>query len=173
MPEARGGSTNLAAAILFVAIGAFIGVDLVLDYGSGTDPLHLVVEFTILSLAAAGAVWLVVRFLRLRESSRALQRDLESARDEARRWRGESRELLEGFGAAIDRQFERWQLTPAESEVGLLLLKGLSQKEIAGVRGTSERTVKQQAKAVYLKAGLAGRSELSAFFLEDILLPRD
>lgn len=42
---------------------------------------------------------------------------------------------------------------------------------MARARGTSERTARQQALAVYRKAGLAGRAELSAFFLEDLLLP--
>lgn len=72
---------------------------------------------------------------------------------------------------AIDRQFERWGLFAAEREVALLLLKGLSHKEVASARETSERTVRQQALAVYRKAGLSGRAELAAFFLEDLLLP--
>ena len=62
-------------------------------------------------------------------------------------------------------------LTPAEREVGLLLLKGLSHKEAADVRNTSETTIRQQALAVYRKAGLRNRADLSAFFLEDLLLP--
>ena len=49
----------------------------------------------------------------------------------------------------------------------------LSFKEAAAVRDTSERTVREQARSLYKKAGLAGRSELSAFFLEDLLLPRE
>ncbi len=36
----------------------------------------------------------------------------------------------------------------------------------------SERTVRQHAIAVYSKSGLAGRAELAAFFLEDLLLPQ-
>ena len=55
--------------------------------------------------------------------------------------------------------------------MALLLLKGLSIKEIAQVRGVSERTVHEQARAVYSKAGLTGRTALSAFFLEDLLAP--
>ena len=39
------------------------------------------------------------------------------------------------------------------------------------MRETSERTVRQQSLAVYRKAGLTGRAELSAFFLEDLLAP--
>ena len=73
--------------------------------------------------------------------------------------------------AGIERQFERWDLPVAEKDVALLLLKGLSYKEIAIARDTSERTVREQGRAVYRKSGLGGRSELSAFFLEDLLLP--
>jgi DNA-binding NarL/FixJ family response regulator len=91
---------------------------------------------------------------------------------EAEQWRQEARQALEGLGAAIDREFGKWGLTEAEREVALLLLKGLSHKEIASERHTSEGTVRQQALAVYRKAGLTGRSNLAAFFLEGLTLPR-
>lgn len=159
--------------VLFGAISVLIGWDLVMDYESGTDWLHLAIESLILLAAAAGLVWLCLRFLLLRNAAQLLKRDLMAARAEAQKWREESRDLLRGLGVAIERQFVRWKLTPAESEVGLLLLKGLSHKEAARTRGTSERTVRQQARSLYLKAGLAGRSELAAFFLEDLLLPHD
>lgn len=90
-------------------------------------------------------------------------------RAEASSWRQEARDALVGLSDAIDRQFTRWELTQAEREVALLLLKGLSHKEIATVRGTSERTVRQQSLTVYRKSEVAGRAELSAFFLEDLL----
>ena len=60
-------------------------------------------------------------------------------------------------------------MTQAEMEVGMLMLKGFSHPEIADVRAASERTIRDQARAVYRKSGLARRSELSAFFLEDLL----
>ncbi|MBT8470373.1 MAG: helix-turn-helix transcriptional regulator [Myxococcales bacterium] len=66
---------------------------------------------------------------------------------------------------------DRWRLSPAEKEVALLLLKGLSHKEIAKVRSVTETTARQQARAVYRKAGLSGRHDLAAFFLEDLMLP--
>ena len=75
------------------------------------------------------------------------------------------------LGAAIDQQLERWGLTAAEKEVALLLLKGLSHKEIATARDVAESTVRQQARALYRKAGLGGRHDLAAFFLEDLLGP--
>jgi DNA-binding CsgD family transcriptional regulator len=78
-----------------------------------------------------------------------------------------------GLGEAIDRQLDRWGLSPAEKDVALLLLKGLSHKEIGQIRGVSEATVRQQARALYQIGGLEGRHDLVAFFLEDLLGPRE
>lgn len=94
-----------------------------------------------------------------------------AARRQAVRWQEQNRELIRGLGSAIEVQFSEWQLTRAETEIGLMLLKGLSHKEIAALRQTSERTIREQARAVYRKSGLAGRSSLAAFFLEDLLPP--
>ena len=80
--------------------------------------------------------------------------------------------MLDGLGEAIEQQFTRWNLTDAEREVALLLLKGLShQGDRRACAAVSERTVREQARAVYTKAGLTGRAALSAFFLEDLLAP--
>jgi DNA-binding NarL/FixJ family response regulator len=79
--------------------------------------------------------------------------------------------MLRGLGEEIDRQLRDWGLTPVERETALLLLKGFEHKEIAALQEKSERTVRQHAVAVYRKSGLAGRAQLSAFFLEDLLLP--
>ena len=72
---------------------------------------------------------------------------------------------------AIDRQLGRWNLTTAEKEVAFLLLKGFGFKEIATLRNTSEKTARAQSTSVYAKAGLRGRTELAAFFLEDLMAP--
>jgi len=52
-------------------------------------------------------------------------------------------------------------------------LKGLSLKEIAEIRKTSEKTARAQCTPIYEKSGLSGRSELAAFFLEDLLVPKE
>ena len=78
----------------------------------------------------------------------------------------------QGLGSAISRQFDEWGLSEAEAEIGLFLLKGLSLQEVADLRRTSERTAREQARAVYRKSGLAGRNELAAYVLEDLLPPR-
>ncbi len=122
-----------------------------------------------LSLLGLAVMWSQLR--RMEARARDLEIDLDGTRADLARWRAEAQDALRGLGTAIDRQFERWELTPAEREVALLLLKGLALKDVANLRSTSERTVRQQTLAIYRKAGLAGRAELSAFFLEDLLLP--
>lgn len=77
------------------------------------------------------------------------------------------------WGEAIDEQFDRWHLTPAEREVALLLLKGHSHKAIAKHTDRSPQTVRQHAASVYEKGSLSGRAELAAYFLADLMLPRD
>jgi DNA-binding CsgD family transcriptional regulator len=109
---------------------------------------------------------------RLKQRADDLEQRLAASRSEADVWRREAGELIAGLSAAIDRQLDQWALSPAEKEVALLLLKGLSHKEIAEVRGVSEATVRQQARALYRKAGLNGRHDLAAFFLEELLEPK-
>jgi putative tricarboxylic transport membrane protein len=84
----------------------------------------------------------------------------------------QTEELLSGLSEQIEKQFAQWALTAAEREVAMLLLKGLRLKEIASMRNTSERTVRQQALTIYRKAGLEGRTDLAAFFLETLLQER-
>ena len=59
----------------------------------------------------------------------------------------------------IDRGLEKLSLTEREREVAKLLLKGLSNAEIARVTALSEKTVKQYFTQVFQKAGVAGRGE--------------
>ncbi len=166
-PRFRGGLTALLAAI-----AVFGAVDLYLDRPATPFSLHVLFELAFISLCLGGVAYLWRGWhgaqARLAGSEQAL-RDREVERD---RWRDEANRLLAGLGVAIEAQFERWGLTPAEKEVALLLLKGLGHKEAAAVLDRSERTVRQHAIAVYRKSGLAGRAELAAFFLEDLLLPQ-
>ena len=72
---------------------------------------------------------------------------------------------------AMQRQFDDWQLTESEQDVVILMLKGLTFREIAQLRETREKTVRQQASTVYRKANVMSRNELAAWFFEDLLEP--
>ena len=125
---------------------------------------------------AVGICLGVNRILALHRRTRELTREaselseqLQRSCADAERWQEETRELSQGLGALIDRQFAQWGLTRAEREIALLILKGFSHKEIAALRTVGEATVRQQATAIYRKSGVSNRQELSAFFLEDLL----
>jgi len=62
--------------------------------------------------------------------------------------------------AAVTEAFARARLTPRESEIALLALKGLSSPEIAQVLGMSDKTVRQHLSRVYEKHGVSSRGEL-------------
>jgi len=163
--------TVLGTLAVLVAIAVLVAADLWTDWGTGASTAHLLVEAGAIVLALAGAVALIARLRALILERRELHGALRASRADAARWRTEARDLLSGLGSAIDRQFERWELTPAEREVAMLLLKGLSHRDIAEMRGVSERTVRQQSHSVYGKAELEGRADLAAFFLEGLWLP--
>jgi DNA-binding CsgD family transcriptional regulator len=160
----------IAAALLVTC--TLIGIDLFNDSGEGVASWHVVIE------AGAGLVSLVALFVLLRGTftlRRRLDQEIASSsalRQEAARWRAEARRHVEGLAMAIDQQLTKWRLTEAEKEVAFLLLKGYGLKEIARARNTSEKTARAQSTAIYAKAGLSGRSELAAFFLEDLLVPQ-
>lgn len=77
--------------------------------------------------------------------------------------------LSGAFMETVDRQFSAWGLTNAERDVAFCLLKGLSTLDIAGLRSTSEGTVKAQMNAVYRKAKVSNRAQLVSLFIDDLL----
>jgi DNA-binding CsgD family transcriptional regulator len=161
-----------ALAAVIGGIALLLGVE-VIDQPDATalDLLLELINITPIVMTSVGLVLLFQVAQRQRDDQAQLIRDLELARAQGQRWRAEARSHLIGLGEAIEAQFSRWNLTAAERDVALLLLKGLSLKEIATIRASSERTVREQARALYAKAGLTGRAALSAFFLEDLSAP--
>lgn len=159
------------ALSLFVFV--LIAADLRGDYSDGVSLRHVFTEVIILMISLASIVYFGQLYYQFSQSKiKLLTKDLAVAHEQAQQWRATNHELIAGLAVQIRKQFDLWQLTPAESEVGMLMLKGLSHSEIANLRHASERTIRDQVRAIYRKAGLTGRTALSAFFLEDLLLPK-
>lgn len=176
--DVRGQAPPRVLGALFVVMAALVGIDLVTDFANDPTPFHVAIELVVVVLGFAGAVVIALRLRRsaqaaqeLRTRADELAETLRVTEAEAARWRRDAADLIAGLSAAIDAQFARWELSPAEREIALLLLKGLSHKEIADIRSVNETTVRQQARSLYKKAGLSGRNDLAAFFLEDLLGP--
>lgn len=156
---------------MLLLIAALVAFDVGTDLLQGASRGHVVLEIAAGIAAVVGAAYLLRDALRLRRRLATQARDLSAYRAQAAAWQAQARRHVEGLARSIDLQLEQWQLSVAEKEIAFLLLKGLSLKEIARLRGTAEKTVRAQSAAVYAKSGLAGRTELSAFFLEDLLVP--
>ena len=121
--------------------------------------------------SAVGVALLVQRMHVQHEEKMTLIRDLEVARSEGDNWRSKVQSHMAGIRIEMEKQFEEWGMTTAEQEIGMLILKGLSHKEVASLRGTSEATVRQQAQSIYHKSNLPGKTAFSAYFLEDVFSP--
>ena len=95
----------------------------------------------------------------------ALRRSLRRTADMEDRLRAASG----AFHELLMDRFDDWALTPAERDVALFVVKGCTTAEIAGLRGTSEGTVKAQTAAIYRKAGVTGRPGLLSLFIEQLM----
>lgn len=95
----------------------------------------------------------------------ALRRSLQRTQEAEAKLRAASGAFMD----LLEERFTTWGLTPAERDVALFAIKGMSTAEIAQLRQTSEGTVKAQTAAIYRKAGINGRPQLLSLFIEDMM----
>ncbi len=147
-----------------------VGMDRLVDPGPiGNAELALdFFESALLVGVMMASALVVLRMTDLERNTAGMHADLERARRDGESWRRQSRRLVSSLTDAISQQFDAWGLTPAEADIAGLMLKGMSLKEIAALRKTSEATIRQQAQGIYRKSALSNRAELSAYFLEDL-----
>lgn len=151
--------------VVFLGIN---GLDLFTDYSDGVGLVHLIHEGVFILLSLGVLVWLVTRLLSMRRQLARLASKLDQAKSVSL---AASQDILDSrthLNDVVKQQFSEWKLSNSEAEVGRLLLKGLSIREIAEVRHTQEKTVRSQASSIYRKASLEGRHAFAAWFLEEI-----
>jgi len=143
-------------AIILASAMLFFAYDIAADLQDDSESiLHIAIEALVFIAVST------VLFIELRRVSR-LKITVHQERDRNARLSGELLAVMQG-------QFADWGLSPSECEVALLLIKGLSMKEISAARDVKEKTVRQQATGIYAKSGYAGRHELAAHFIEDLM----
>lgn len=155
----------LSAIILGIAL-IFLAYDISIDifYHSGWQ--HTVLELLIFTFLVI-CIFLINLTLNRNENmlyESLLGKDFEILTLQERNYK-----ISTAIKLNISKQFLDWTLTESECEIGFLLIKGFSNKEIAALRSTEEKTIRDQSSSIYHKAKIRGRSELSAFFLEDLL----
>ncbi len=116
---------------------------------------HEIVQLITIVALLLGAIMGIVAFRNLARQRREMARQMLVARS--------------SFHELIQQSFAEWGLTPSERDVGLFILKGLTNAEIAEVRGKSIGTIKAQVNAVFRKAGANGRTQLISLFMEELI----
>lgn len=145
-------------------------LDVLTDISLGVPAWHIFEESLIVLASACGMVFLLLEIRRRTKHIAHLKSALAASDDKLLNISEEMKVARTKYSEVIYQQFNDWQLTKSEQEVAMLLLKGLSFREISGVRDTQEKTVRQQASKIYSKANVEGRHEFSAWFLDDFLV---
>ena len=142
-----------AAASLQLASGGAFLLDALSELGEDSA-WHVSTEIlAVLALWTGGAITLW-GLRRLMTRNAAVEEQLDAATG--------------AFHEVLSRKFDAWGLTPSERDVALLAVKGLSTQEIAALRQTREGTIRAQQTSIYRKAGVSGRPDLLAQFIEEI-----
>lgn len=159
--------------LILLGISLMTIIDIVTDTKEGVAWWHVSVEGTVALITMVGVFYLLKGTFNLKHSLENEREISSNLLEESKRWKEKSKKYLDGLSHSIDEQLTKWELTKSEKEVAFLILKGFSFKEIGEVRETTEKTARSQSALIYSKAGLSNRSQLSAFFLEDLLLPNN
>lgn len=160
---------RILTGILLFIISFLTTIDIIEDVQEGTNLRHLGLDLGIAVASIVMAVFLVWRLSRDKDKILTLSKEKKILEEIAQKHLNKTKFVVEGLSTYIDQEFTNWNLSNAEREVALLMIKGLSASEIAEIRASTEKTVRHQSTAVYKKAGVKGRGELQAYFLEDLL----
>lgn len=157
-------------------ISLLIVVAVLHSYGFGLDIsqadrplLHLFVDAVVVLVSFVGVGYLTWENHHKRKEIEALHTQLHHSHTRISDLHKKLQQASSSYIEVVHEQLQVWELSPTEKQVALLLLKGLSFEEIAAIRATKEKTVRQQAIAIYRKSGLNGRHEFAAWFFEDFL----
>lgn len=156
-------------ALLLILIIIFKLGDLYVDFANQVESHHLIQEIILIILSSAIFVFLAFDIKKRSKQAHLLAQQLRVSKTHYDNLSKKVVETKTQFFEGIAEQFEQWELTKTEKEVALLLVKGLSNFEIAEVRGKSEKTISHQASSVYKKANITGRHELAALFFEELI----
>lgn len=116
---------------------------------------HLVAE----TIATVGVG---IAFLINQDALRRSVREAAAVKDRLNALRGD-------FDRHMHERFSNWGLSPAESDVALLTVRGLKIAEIAEIRGAQIGTIKSQLSTIFKKSGATTRTEFVARFVDDFL----
>ena len=160
---------NILLNILFLFItSTFVGLDVMTDIQEGLPMRHYLHEVALITGCFGWIGAQIYLILRRDKKLSMILNSLKRVEDERDFYLNKVSHFKAQFNDLIDEQFKLWGLSIGERDVAILLIKGLTMKEIADLRQTAEGTVRQQAQNIYKKSHLHSRQQLSAYFLDDL-----
>lgn len=147
----------------------FIFLDIVQELSSGLGVEFVILEIAICLSSFIGFFSMLRKYLQEKNVSANLNEELANLRIDSAHWRKKVQLISSQFSDALEEQLEEWWLSSSEKEITILLMKGMSAKEIAELRGISEKTVRTHLTSVYKKSKLNNRYELAAYFLDGLV----
>lgn len=159
---------TLFVVFVLIVFGTSV-VEIVTEFMNGETLTTMVDDMSGVAVSALVLMGFAYERRAQHKALKDLRGKLESARGQLAKLDARSPQLAGQYRAVMQKQFDAWSLTASEQDVVIGMLKGLSFREIAELRQTREKTVRQQATSVYRKAGVNSRNELTAWFFEDML----
>ena len=165
--------TQLALLLLFISI-VLIGVDVTMgileDKGDvGAVLFDLGIEFAIIFSSLGAFLIMIQKYKEERLASRVLSERSVQLMEEIETREVELSGLRDDFTEYMKNQFLKWELTKSEREIAYLLILGLRVKKIAESRFVADKTIMNHTKSIYDKASVAGRHELAAYFVKNLM----
>lgn len=160
---------DLLVVLVLVLVIIFNALDIISDINTHASILHIVQESIMILLSLGLISVLIINLKKQKKELTLLAQELASTEQTLAQTDQRMQLARQEYSKLIKAQFKTWQFSHSEQEIALLLLKGLSFNEIAAVRQTKEKTVRQQASEIYRKSGVSGRHAFSAWFFEDFL----
>ncbi len=156
---------NHLIVVMLLLSTSIYGYDLIYDFANELKQHFFIELFSFLLLIVVSYIFVISKI----KNDDYVISIINKKENELKKTKRANEALLAGIYQKIIAKFLEWQFTKTEIEIALLLIKGFSIKEIANLRGNSDRTISEHARSIYHKAKVIGRAELAAFFLEDIL----
>lgn len=156
--------------LFFIIFTIAIGLDLGIVYDGNPEVLKYLqfIELTIFALGIIG----FYQILSLKNENRKNTSLISHIENEKRLLQESHITSTDHFFQLIERSFNQWAFSESEKIIAYFLLRGKSIKEIAEARSVSESTIRNQCHFIYSKSGLAGKHDLSSFFLQKLLQDR-
>jgi DNA-binding NarL/FixJ family response regulator len=156
--------------LVLTLVIVFNALDIVSDIRSESSYWHIVQESLMILLSTGLIASLLIHLKKQKSALKQLKSELKNTERTLAQTDQRMQLARKEYSKLIHQQLNDWQLSHSEQDIALLLLKGLSFNEIAAVRETKEKTVRQQASEIYRKSGVNGRHAFSAWFFEDFLI---